>query len=64
MELREDPDHNIDIVEEATEYMGRYLKKLKDQYSNTTWTHYTTGHSLGGFISSACQIQFDDDLEK
>ena len=52
------------MVEEATDYMDKMLKKLKDQFSNTTWTHYTTGHSLGAFVSNACQIQFDDDLEQ
>ena len=63
-ELRQDPDHEIDIVEEAVEYAGDMLKKLSEQYSGTAWTFYTTGHSLGGFVANAIQIRFDDDFEK
>lgn len=63
-ELRQDPDHEIDIVEEAIEYAGDMLKKLPQQYADTTWTFYTTGHSLGGFVANAIQIRYDDDFEK
>lgn len=63
-ELRQDPDHDIDIVEEAIEYAGDLLKKLPEQYSDTAWTFYTTGHSLGGFVANAIQIHFDDDFER
>ena len=44
--------------------MEKVLKKLADEFSGTEWTHYTTGHSLGGFVANACQIRFDDQLEK
>ncbi|DBA86511.1 hypothetical protein WJX79_003350 [Trebouxia sp. C0005] len=64
MELRQDPDHDIDIVEEAVVYMDDKLKKLTEQFPDTQWTHYTTGHSLGGFVANACQIHFDDQLKK
>ena len=63
-ELRQDPDHEIDIVEEAINYAGDMLKRLRDQFPDTTWTFYTTGHSLGGFVSNAIQIAYDDDFVK
>ena len=63
-ELRQDPDHEIDIVEEAIKYAGDTLKRLPEQYPHTTWTFYTTGHSLGGFVSNAIQIRFDDKFAK
>lgn len=64
MELRQDPDHDIDIVEEAADYMDSQLQRLSEQFPDTEWTHYTTGHSLGGFVANACQIRFDDQLQK
>ncbi len=63
-ELRQDPDHDIDIVEEAIRYTDRMLKKLTEEFPDTEWTHYTTGHSLGGFVANVCQIRFDDQLKK
>ena len=51
-------------MEEAVKYAGDMLKKLPEQFSDTAWTFYTTGHSLGGFVANAIQIQFDDEFEK
>lgn len=60
-QLRDDPDTNLTIVEQAQQYIHSKIDELNQEGS---WKHYVVGHSLGGATASCVMVALPDRLEQ
>ena len=61
-QLRDDPDTNLTIIEEAQKYIEGKVDEMNEEGGD--WKYYVVGHSLGGAVASSVMVAASDRYEQ